>query len=81
MQVFSVYMGTQGFADSLKVSSVLTFETALHRWISDEKRDLLERVEAAKKFDDELGSAMKAAITEFKQQWVKDNPDAVATVA
>ncbi|MGK2859554.1 MAG: F0F1 ATP synthase subunit alpha [Thermoanaerobaculia bacterium] len=80
LQVFSVYMGTQGFTDNLKVSSVLKFEAAFHRWIEDEKRDLLERVETAKKFDDDLGNAMKAAIDEFKQQWVKDNPDAVETV-
>jgi len=81
LQVFSVYMGTQGFTDNLKVGSVLAFEAALHKWISDDQRELLERVEAAKKFDDDLGKAMKAAITEFKQQWVKDNPDAVVTGA
>ena len=45
------------------------------------ERELVERVEAAKKFDDDLAGAMKAAINEFKQQWVKDNPDAVVTVA
>ncbi len=81
LQTFTVYAGTQGFADNLKIASVRLFEAAMHKWLGDEKRDLVERVEAAKKFDDDLAGAMKAAINEFKQQWVKDNPDAVVTVA
>jgi F-type H+-transporting ATPase subunit alpha len=76
LQVFSVYTGTQGFVDDLKASAARQFETALHKWLQDEKSDLVSRVEAAKKFDDVLAEEMKAAIAEFKEQFVRDNPDA-----
>jgi F-type H+-transporting ATPase subunit alpha len=76
LQVFSVYGGTQGFLDDLKVGAVKEFEAALHRWLKDEKSELVSRVEAAKKFDDELANEMKAALREFKEQYVTDNPDA-----
>ena len=78
LQVFSVYTGTQGFVDDLKASAVRSFESALHKWLQDEKSELVSRVEAAKKFDDVLAAEMKAAIAEFKEQYVRDNLDVKA---
>jgi len=76
LQVMSVFAGTQGFLDSLKVSAIRPFEIAMHKWLTDEKKDLLEKVGTVKKLDDELRDEMKGAIDEFKKQWTADNPDA-----
>jgi len=78
LQTASVYAGVKGFLDNLAVSSVLPFETAMHQYLSDEKQDVIERLETASKFDADLESALRTAIEEFKAQYVKDNANALA---
>jgi F-type H+-transporting ATPase subunit alpha len=78
LQTASVYAGVKGFLDNLAVSSVLPFETALHQYLSDEKGDVLDKLETAPKFDAELEVSLREAITEFKAQYVKDNANAIA---
>ena len=72
LQVVSVYAGTQGFLDDLAVDQIRPFEAALHQSMTDNKADLLNRVETAKNFDDALAAELKAAIGEFKKDYVKD---------
>ena len=50
----------------------------LHQALNDEKQDLLKRLETAPKFDDALESDLRTAITEFKEAYVRDNPNVVA---
>ncbi|HEX9493660.1 MAG TPA: F0F1 ATP synthase subunit alpha, partial [Thermoanaerobaculia bacterium] len=78
LQVMSVFAGTQGFLDNLQVEAIRPFETAMHQWLLDERKDLIERIEKASKFDDALSNEMKAALTEFKKEYVKDRSDVVA---
>jgi F-type H+-transporting ATPase subunit alpha len=78
LQVFSVYAGTQGFLDNLQIEAIRPFEAALHQHILDNKADLLDRVEKAPKFDDALAQEMRAAIGEFKNDFVKDRAEVVA---
>jgi len=77
LQVMSVYAGTQGFLDDLKISAVRLFEAALHKWLSDDQAALIDKVEKASKLDDALATEMKAAIKEFKDQYVREQPDVV----
>ena len=72
------FAGVKGFLDNLDVNSVRPFETALHQYLSDEKGDVLDKLETAPKFDAELEAGLRDAITEFKAQYVKDNPKAIA---
>ena len=78
LQVMSVFAGTQGFLDNLQVEAIRPFETAMHQWLLDERKDLIERIEKASKFDDALSNEMKAALTEFKKEYLKDRSDVVA---
>src|SRR5882757_6355270 len=78
LQTASVFAGVRGFLDNLAVASVLPFETAMHQYLSDEKPELIEKLETASKFDSELVGALRDAITEFKVQYVKDNANALA---
>ena len=43
-----------------------------------QKGDIIDRLESAPKFDAELEAGLRDAITEFKAQYVKDNPKALA---
>ena len=77
LQVVSVFAGTKGMLDNLKVRSVRPFEQALHKALLDEKPGLIETLETAPKFDETLSSDLAEAIGAFKDQWLKDNPTAV----
>ncbi len=77
LQTASVYAGTKGFLDNLNVDAVRPFEKALHQYLNDEKPELLKKLETASKFDDALDSELRAAITDFKNGYVKDNPNVV----
>ncbi|MDP9360494.1 MAG: F0F1 ATP synthase subunit alpha [Acidobacteriota bacterium] len=78
LQTASVYAGVKGLLDNLAVDAVRPFEAALHQYLSDEKGDVIDRIETAPKFDAELEGALREAITEFKAQYVKENAKALA---
>jgi F-type H+-transporting ATPase subunit alpha len=78
LQTVSIFAGTKGFLDNLAVEAVRPFEAALHQSLIDEKADLIDRVEKASKFDDALSGELGAAITEFKNLYVKDNAGVLA---
>jgi F-type H+-transporting ATPase subunit alpha len=78
LQVVSVYAGTQGFLDNLQVEAIRPFEEAMHQWMLDNRAELIDRLEKATKFDDALANELKAAIGEFKNDFVKDRADVVA---
>ncbi|HXI11454.1 MAG TPA: F0F1 ATP synthase subunit alpha [Thermoanaerobaculia bacterium] len=73
LQVLSVFAGTQGLLDDIDLPLVRPFEAGLHKWALDEKADLVNRIENSQKLDAELTAETKAAINEFKQQFVRDN--------
>jgi F-type H+-transporting ATPase subunit alpha len=78
LQTASIFAGTKGFLDNLAVAAVRPFEAALHQWLNDERADLIDRVEAASKFDDALSGELNAALTEFKDLYVKDHAGVLA---
>jgi F-type H+-transporting ATPase subunit alpha len=78
LQVASVFAGTQGFLDSLSVDAIRSFETAMHRDLSEEHAGLVERIETATKWDDALAGDLRSAIGEFKDSYMRENPEAAA---
>jgi F-type H+-transporting ATPase subunit alpha len=78
LQTVSIFAGTTGFLDNLAVDAVRPFEAALHQAMVDEHSDLIEKLEKATKFDDALSGELKKAITEFKNDYVKDNANVLA---
>ena len=59
-------------------AGVRPFEAALHRWMTDERGDLIQKLETATKWEESLDTALKSAIGEFKDQYVKENSNALA---
>jgi F-type H+-transporting ATPase subunit alpha len=78
LQTASIYAGTKGFLDSLAVEAVRPFEAALHQHLSDEHAELVGKLETSPKFDAELEGAIRKAIADFKDQYVKDNANVLA---
>ncbi|MCC6132102.1 MAG: F0F1 ATP synthase subunit alpha [Acidobacteria bacterium] len=76
LQVASVYAGTKGFLDDLRVEAVLGFEKTLHRYLTSEKPELLNDVRTAKKMTKELEEALTKAVSDAKQIFLRENPAA-----
>jgi len=77
LQVASVFAGTHGFLDTLKVESVLPFEAFLHEHLELHHRTVLETITATGKLEgaveEELSAGSQAALDAF----VRENPGAV----
>jgi F-type H+-transporting ATPase subunit alpha len=78
LQTASIYAGTKGLLDNLAVAALRPFEAALHQHLADEHAQLVDRLETAQKFDAELDGALRKAIMDFKDQYVKDNANVLA---
>jgi F-type H+-transporting ATPase subunit alpha len=78
LQVVSIYAGTKGFLDSLRVDSILPFEAALHEFMRREHADVLSAIVNTGKLEKATEEALSAAIAAFKERFVRENANAVA---
>jgi F-type H+-transporting ATPase subunit alpha len=76
LQVSSVFAGTKGFLDDLLVEAVLPFETALHEYLRDQKKALLDEIRTAGKLTPEIDAALSAAVAEAKKVFLATRPEA-----
>ncbi|NOZ79028.1 MAG: F0F1 ATP synthase subunit alpha [Acidobacteria bacterium] len=76
LQIVSIYAGTKGFLDQLKVSFVLVFERFLHRAVQDEIPETLERITSTGKLDDQSRDELDRAIASAVERFKKENPEA-----
>ncbi len=78
LQVASIFAGTKGFLDDLRIDAVRPFEKMLHRYLSAEKEALLGELRTAGKLTKEIDDALRAAMTEAKKVYLGENPTAKA---
>jgi F-type H+-transporting ATPase subunit alpha len=78
LQVVSIFAGTRGLLDSLKVEAVPEFETALHKYMRAEKPEILSAIVNTGKLEKATDEALTSAINGFKETFVKENANAVA---
>ena len=68
-QVLIIFAGTNGFLDGVAESDVATYERELYEFMEVRHRELVERLTAEKKLDDELRDGVTAAIKAFTEQF------------
>ncbi|HEX5134436.1 MAG TPA: F0F1 ATP synthase subunit alpha, partial [Thermoanaerobaculia bacterium] len=78
LQIVSIYAGTKGFLDSLRVDAVLPFEAGLHDFVRREHPEVLSAIVNTGKLEKATEEALAAAIAAFKDRFVRENADAVA---
>jgi F-type H+-transporting ATPase subunit alpha len=78
LQVVSIYAGTKGFLDSLRVDAILPFEAELHAFIRRDHPEVLSAIVNTGKLEKATEEALSAAIAEFKERYVRENAAAVA---
>ena len=70
-QVISIFAGGNGFLDDLPLDKVLEFEKQLLQDIHTNHADIYDTLVAEKKISDETKAALKDAIKQFKEGFVK----------
>jgi len=78
LQVVSIYAGTKGFLDSLRVDAILPFEAELHAFMRRDHPEVLSAIVNTGKLEKATEEALSAAIGEFKERYVRENAAAVA---
>ncbi len=68
-QVLIIFAGTNGFLDEVAESDVATYERELYEFMEVRHRELVERLTALKKLDDELRRDVTAAVKAFTEQF------------
>ena len=66
-----LYAANEGFLDDVDVNKVVQFEAQLLDWMRAEQKDLLDKIGAEGKYDDDIIAGLKAALEKFKttQSW------------
>ncbi|MBN1569267.1 MAG: F0F1 ATP synthase subunit alpha [Acidobacteria bacterium] len=68
-QVLSIFAGTQGFADSLKVREIPVFLKEMLQFMETTKSSLLQKISAEKTISDTLRPEILDALKEFKEKY------------
>jgi len=74
-QVVSVWAGTTGQLDSIKVEDVRTFETDFLDYLRRDKKGLLDGIRETGKFDDDTRQGLEEAVKAFKVEFGGEAPD------
>jgi F-type H+-transporting ATPase subunit alpha len=75
-QIMIIFAGTNGFLDDLKVEDIRGFEDGLYRYLDSAQSALLKDIIEKKTLDDDLKNRIKAALTEYKANYLAEHQDA-----
>jgi F-type H+-transporting ATPase subunit alpha len=76
LQIVSIYGGTNGLFDRLKVSAVGAIQPSLHRYAQDNGAETLERITSTGVLDEQIEEELSRLITAAVDLFIKENPEA-----
>ncbi|RLE27715.1 MAG: F0F1 ATP synthase subunit alpha [Acidobacteria bacterium] len=76
MQLVSIFAGTKGHLDGMKVSAIGAFEPFLHTVVNDEAGQALATIKETGKFNNETTEALSKAIAGAVSRFLKEHPEA-----
>jgi F-type H+/Na+-transporting ATPase subunit alpha len=62
----SLFAANEGFLDDVEVNKVVDFEHSLQTYMKTSRADLIEKIDAAGDYDQEIAEALRAALEDFK---------------
>jgi F-type H+/Na+-transporting ATPase subunit alpha len=62
----SLYAVDQGYVDDVEIKRVVDFEHALHGYLRTSQKELMDKINAAPDYNDEIAAGLRAAIEDFK---------------
>src|SRR6202451_2743482 len=75
-QIIIIYAGTDGFLDNMKVEQIHAFEAGLYPYLDSAQSALLKDIASKKALDDDLKKRIKAALDEYKANFLAEHGDA-----
>jgi F-type H+-transporting ATPase subunit alpha len=75
-QVVIIFAGTNGYLDDLKVEEIRGFEEGLYKYLDSGQSQLLKDIIEKKTLDDDLKNRIKAALKEYKENYVAEHQEA-----
>ncbi len=76
LQIASVYAGTHGHLDRLKVSAVRAFERYLHEYLTSRHGSMLEAIVSTGKLEGAVEEELEAACKAAAEAFLKEHPEA-----
>ena len=76
LQVASVFAGTQGFLDKLKVAAVLPFESYLHEHLATHAGPTLKAISTTGKLEGTTETDLRAACQAALDGFLREHPEA-----
>ncbi len=76
LQIVSIFAGTQGHLDGLKVSHIRVFEERLHTYVRENGAETLERLVATGKLEDQTKEELTKLCERAVELYLKDHPEA-----
>jgi F-type H+/Na+-transporting ATPase subunit alpha len=80
-QVAILFAGTQGLLDDVEVSDIQAFERGYYPFLDSAHPDILTDIATKKALDDDLRARLKAAIEEYKANFLAEHKKAEAVTA
>ncbi|MDQ1451106.1 MAG: F-type H+/Na+-transporting ATPase subunit alpha [Acidobacteriaceae bacterium] len=75
-QVVIIFAGTNGYLDDLKVEDIRGFEEGLYKYLDSGQSQLLKDIIEKKTIDEDLKNRIKAALKEYKENYVAEHQEA-----
>ncbi|HEX6771907.1 MAG TPA: F0F1 ATP synthase subunit alpha [Acidobacteriaceae bacterium] len=75
-QVMIIFAGTNGYLDDLKVEDIRAFEVGLYKYLDSGQSQLLKDIIEKKTLDDDLKNRIKAALKEYKENFLAEHHEA-----
>ena len=76
VQVVSIFAGTRGFLDGLKLEAVRTYEIELGKFMETEQAPVMGELREKKDLSKELDARLTEILKGFTAQFIKDHPEA-----
>jgi len=76
LQIVSIFGGTKGLFDGLKVSAVGAIQPSLHRYAQDNGAETLERIISSGILDEQTEEELTKLISSAVDLFIKENPEA-----
>jgi len=76
LQIVSIYAGTKGHMDRLKVSAIGAFEPNMHSFVEAEGAEVLDTIVSTGELSDEIAEKLGALIDKAVDLFLKEHPEA-----
>ena len=76
LQIVSIFAGTKGLLDTMKVSAIGAFEPALHRYARDNGAETLDRIVSTGVLDEQTEEELSKLIKAGVDLFLRENPEA-----